>query len=247
MRKTRPAVLAVLLIAALWPEPCGMRQGQEEKRRWKRRREVNRVKEEASREADRLRKAERTERRRGREETAKAQPPRRKKASAAHGSGRLGDDSGRIEDGEPVSEEEFSMMEQLGIKCYLVLDEDGTGFLSLFGESMDLKWSDGEIFEEEEGESVPYTIDGDELTMGKDGSFMTFARSEDEAPDRDAEPDYGALLSGLGGAAALRSERMWTTSQFDGADLIDLGTASSSARRASRVRGFHGLHRQPEP
>lgn len=48
--------------------------------------------------------------------------------------------SGGTVDGEELTDEYMKMLEDWGVHCVLILDEDGTGALDLFLEVVDLKW-----------------------------------------------------------------------------------------------------------
>lgn len=48
--------------------------------------------------------------------------------------------SGGTMEGEELTDEYMKMLEDWGVHCVLILDEDGTGALDLFLEVVDLKW-----------------------------------------------------------------------------------------------------------
>ena len=48
--------------------------------------------------------------------------------------------SGGTLEGEELTDEYMKMLEDWGVHCVLILDEDGTGALDLFLEVVDLKW-----------------------------------------------------------------------------------------------------------
>ena len=82
---------------------------------------------------------------------------------------------------------EMSMFEAFGIKCGLVLEEDGTGYLFFADEVEDLEWHDGELISD--GDVVPYSLRRGILTISEedsDGSevYMEFRLSSDKAPTR---------------------------------------------------------------
>ena len=62
----------------------------------------------------------------------------------------------------------------LGMEMTLTLNEDGTGTMDAMGESINITWSDGKITNE--GESIPFSVDGDKLTMEEDGTQLVFTR-----------------------------------------------------------------------
>ena len=95
------------------------------------------------------------------------------------------------EDGEPLSDEDRAMMEAMAGEFFLELNEDGTGLISMFGDTVELRWADGKMFEEgEEDDAIEYTIDGDTLTMGDDEMTMTFTRGGEE-PEKEPEEEPG--------------------------------------------------------
>lgn len=79
-------------------------------------------------------------------------------------------------EGEEIDED---TIELLG-GSYLILNGDGTGEFSLFGETMELTYTDDEM--EIDGEEVSYEKSGDELTFTIDGSDFVFEKT-DEKPN----------------------------------------------------------------
>lgn len=90
------------------------------------------------------------------------------------------------EDGETFDE---AMLKELGLygTMYLVMNEDGTGYMC-FGEddTSSLTWEQG--FITMDGETAPYTLEGDVLTIEEDGVSMTYTRSNDTPPAAPAAP-----------------------------------------------------------
>ena len=78
--------------------------------------------------------------------------------------------TGLFEGGEDYS----AYLAMLGMDMTLVLNEDGTGSMEMMGEKIDVTWGDGKITNE--GESIPFSVDGDKLTMEEDGSQLVFTR-----------------------------------------------------------------------
>lgn len=56
----------------------------------------------------------------------------------------------------------------------LVLNEDGTGVMAVMGQEQELTWDDKALTAE--GESINYTLNGDELSIEQDGMAMVFVR-----------------------------------------------------------------------
>lgn len=73
-----------------------------------------------------------------------------------------------------------------GTMC-LVMNEDGTGYMC-FGEDdvSSITWEQGAITVD--GETSPYTLEGDVLTIEEDGISMTFTRSDETPPPKPAVP-----------------------------------------------------------
>ena len=94
------------------------------------------------------------------------------------------------EDGEPVAPEDLELMESLGLKIYLKVNEDHSGYLNIFGEKSELSFDENNITLE--GESVPYTFDGTTISIEKDGSKMVF--TETEPIDEEEDIDISALV-----------------------------------------------------
>lgn len=56
----------------------------------------------------------------------------------------------------------------------LILNEDGTGSMEVYGQSQELTWDDKTLTAE--GESIAYTLSGDTLTISVEGNSMVFVR-----------------------------------------------------------------------
>jgi hypothetical protein len=60
---------------------------------------------------------------------------------------------------------------------YVTINEDGTGSLSMYGETMDMEWGNGEIWPvDEPDEPVNLSFDGFTLTMEQDGQKIVFEK-----------------------------------------------------------------------
>ncbi len=85
------------------------------------------------------------------------------------------------EDGESITMED---LEEYGIDAdsfYLVMEADGTGYLVIPNEDAEaFTWADSKM--KSGDDEIPYTIDGDTLTLEEDGIKMVFTRSSDEPP-----------------------------------------------------------------
>lgn len=90
------------------------------------------------------------------------------------------------EDGETFDEAMLKELGLYGTMC-LVMNEDGTGYMC-FGEDdvSSITWEQGAITVD--GETSPYTLEGDVLTIEEDGISMTFTRSDETPPPKPAAP-----------------------------------------------------------
>lgn len=75
-----------------------------------------------------------------------------------------------------------SMLEMIGMadSVYLVLEDGGTGRMS-FEEEADITYDDSQIYSPA-GEGVPYSLDGDTITIHIDNVKMVLVRSDEEPP-----------------------------------------------------------------
>ena len=81
--------------------------------------------------------------------------------------------SGLFESGEDYTE----YMDIFGFTgLAIVLNEDGTGSMTMDGETADIKWEDGKIINPNTNESLTFTIDGDKLTIQEDSVELVFTR-----------------------------------------------------------------------
>ena len=78
--------------------------------------------------------------------------------------------TGMTQDGQDYSE----YLSMLGMEITMVLNEDGTGTMEAMGQKVDVTWDESGITSQ--GETIPYTLDGDKLTMAQDGAEMIFTR-----------------------------------------------------------------------
>lgn len=74
------------------------------------------------------------------------------------------------------SNEELKSLKSLGFKVTLELNEDKKGTLSLFGDTMDLTYDNKNITVD--GESTPYTLKDNKLSMEQDGIKLVFEKTE---------------------------------------------------------------------
>ncbi len=81
---------------------------------------------------------------------------------------------------ENLDAESIQLMESLGLSVTLTLNEDGSGKLSLFGETSDIKWSassntEGKITIDNSDADVKLA-NGELTLVDKSGSSMTFKK-----------------------------------------------------------------------
>lgn len=74
---------------------------------------------------------------------------------------------------------------ELGMDGYLVLQEDGSGFIKLCRDLRPLSWEEGGVIVDGKFEAL--TLDADRLTLTENGSTLCFTRSQEQAP---AAPDH---------------------------------------------------------
>ena len=84
-----------------------------------------------------------------------------------------------------LGEEEIAMLEQTGMYWYLVLREDGTGYMSTFGSNLRLTWTDNSIVETTTGESMDFYATKDSITLleSTSGAEVVFLKSDGEPPE----------------------------------------------------------------
>lgn len=80
---------------------------------------------------------------------------------------------------ENGEEQDLSSMVEMGITFYLVLNEDGSGYMDMFGKHTPLRWNESELFFEQDGAGVRYSYAGGQLTLENDGATMLCERLSD--------------------------------------------------------------------
>ena len=86
-----------------------------------------------------------------------------------------------VNDGEETDQQTLQLMSAMGLTCYILLQEDGTGTIYLFGDTQDLTWSEGKIIYNDE--EVPYTLEDHQLVLESDGTVMTLIKISDGMVD----------------------------------------------------------------
>lgn len=82
---------------------------------------------------------------------------------------------------DSVSEEDLTMLRELGMYMYLELLGDGTGMLFM-DEEMPVAWADGTVNFTEDDLSISYTLEGDILTLDMLESVLVFHKGEKPEP-----------------------------------------------------------------
>lgn len=89
--------------------------------------------------------------------------------------------SGGTVDGEELTDEYMKMLEDWGVHCVLILDEDGTGALDLFLEVVDLKWEAKDattVTLTAEDESYDMKLKDGKLILEEDDGNLVFTKSD---------------------------------------------------------------------
>ena len=82
---------------------------------------------------------------------------------------------------DSVSEEDLTMLRELGMYMYLELLPDGTGVLFI-DEEVPVTWQDGTVNFTEDNMSISYTLEDDILTLDMLESVMVFRKGEKPEP-----------------------------------------------------------------
>ena len=88
--------------------------------------------------------------------------------------------------GEELDDETIKTMEEWGLNCILILDEDGEGQLDLFGDVEDITWkvkSDGTAKISAEGVDFKATLKDDTLTLKDGDDNISFTKSKKDLSD----------------------------------------------------------------
>lgn len=100
-----------------------------------------------------------------------------------------------LESGE--ENQEISQMAEIGIYMYLVLNEDGTGYMDNMGEKDEIKWDEKELWDDESDPSS-YTYANGTIILQSDGDEMVYTRLTDEElayyKEHGSEVDWDALM-----------------------------------------------------
>ena len=89
--------------------------------------------------------------------------------------------SGGTMEGEELTDEYMKLLEDWGVHCILILDEDGTGALDLFLEVVDLKWEAKDattVTITAEDESHDMKLKDGKLILEEDDGNLVFTKSD---------------------------------------------------------------------
>ena len=81
------------------------------------------------------------------------------------------------------------MLDEYGLEVYLVLKADGTGYLVSYGDLREFTWQDGEL--DLMGNTLPFTEDGDTISLQDEDLTMVFQKSPDPVPEKPDPAAYG--------------------------------------------------------
>ena len=98
-----------------------------------------------------------------------------------------------INDGEPTDPETIQLMNAMGLTCAVLLKEDGTGSIYLFGGELELTWDDANLTFD--GDAVPYTLKDHIITLEQDNTKMSFIKTSDDILEF-GDVDLSALTGG---------------------------------------------------
>ena len=123
--------------------------------------------------------------------------------------------SGGVLEGEELDEETLDAMEDWGINCILIFEEDGEGQIDLYNHVADITWKvkdDGTVRIKADGVSFKATLKDGELTLKEGENKIIFTKSKKDLSgtvkkDRKAaEEDTSGTSSGTGGTTSGTSD-----------------------------------------
>ncbi len=80
---------------------------------------------------------------------------------------------------QTISRDDMKKLWEAGMFVYMTAKDDGTITLYIFNEGVNLKWDDTGIFQNGVTDKVPYTLDGDLLSLVVEDESMNFERVSD--------------------------------------------------------------------
>lgn len=89
------------------------------------------------------------------------------------------------ENGEPLSQEDLDMLSSLGLSVSLIMNEDGTGSIQLFGEEKAFTWKGTTLTMD--GVDQEFEFDGTTIIIKDEGSELTFTKDEATEETEDTE------------------------------------------------------------
>ena len=102
-----------------------------------------------------------------------------------------------VENGEEADLKGFF---EMGLGFFLVLNEDGSGYLDMLGDKSEFKWNKDELIVDNEGkeEKQPYSYDNGVIKMETAGTSMTFERMTDKETEDYKNGKYGRSPEEIG-------------------------------------------------
>ena len=138
---------------------------------------------------------------------------------------------------DSVSEEDLTMLRELGILMYLELLEDGTGVLFM-EEEMPVTWADGTVNFTEDNMSISYTLENGDLVLDMLESVLVFRKGEKPTEPVAAIPEMEA--AGFTEFMELGVSYPYTTACSKDETQLSVGEA-----KVSRYEVFESSHDHP--
>ena len=140
--------------------------------------------------------------------------------------------SGGELEGEEFDEETLDALEDWGINCILIFEEDGEGQIDLYNHVSDITWKvkdDGTVKIKADGMSFKATLKDGELTLKEGENSIIFTKSKTTRAVRAAGPEARP--------AAPRTARTSTSPFFPPSPLPTTTCAPSPSPRNSKTDG----------
>ncbi len=147
------------------------------------------------------------------------------------------------EDGESITKEDLKAAGMDADAFYLVMEADGTGYLAIPDEDTEFfTWADGRI---KSGDyELPYTVDGDTMTLEDDGAKMVFTRSNGEPPAKPAvtsDNSKKADLEKINSEEAENGETSEEVTPLDGDNTVMEGPVTAGTEPVSADLGDYHI------
>lgn len=155
--------------------------------------------------------------------------------------------SGGELEGEDFDEETLDAMEDWGINCILIFEEDGEGQIDLYNHVSDITWKiedDGTAKIKADGASFKATLKDGELTLKESKNRIVFTKSKKDLSGtvkKDREATEKARTQWMAAPAAQpavpRTERTLTSPSLQQSPLPTTMCAPSPSLRSSKTDG----------